>query len=308
MSPDEPAPVVGQRMDCGAPSRDYGPTPSRTFPDPAPALASLAQELARAREKFPDVRLALCALVEELGEAVRRRPAYAPGNREWLQVACCALRLYQEGDPAAAKDEGTRDPGCPLEWIESALRTLEQLGRRTMAEFYRDPRHAAEGGHAGVARAQDGVPPCPEDEAPGPGPGPGPPPPSPADLVPTAVKPGRRPGRLYVVLARRRLDQHAEEFVEVEDGWGRGVGPGAVPSAHEPATPVPGGTGGRRRVLEFEDPGLRECFRVHLQSAIDAYDHLARLAVGGMRERYRNLASGARQELARITETPESES
>jgi hypothetical protein len=76
-------------------------SPSR-LPDPK-TIKALANEIARARAKFPGSRFMLAALGEEFGEAC---DALVDGSlpelarREALQVACCAIRLYEEGDPS----------------------------------------------------------------------------------------------------------------------------------------------------------------------------------------------------------------
>ena len=68
----------------------------------AMALNDLTAELERARAKFPSSELINTALAEEVGELAI---ALLEENmervyREAIQVACCAIRLATEGDPA----------------------------------------------------------------------------------------------------------------------------------------------------------------------------------------------------------------
>lgn len=62
---------------------------------------ALDAELARARAKFPGNRFLVAACAEELGEmaaALLQRRDPEEIRREALQVACVALRIYEEGD------------------------------------------------------------------------------------------------------------------------------------------------------------------------------------------------------------------
>lgn len=59
---------------------------------------ALEQEVVRARQKFPGNRLLLAALVEEVGELARGLLEGTNWREEALQVACVALRIYEEGD------------------------------------------------------------------------------------------------------------------------------------------------------------------------------------------------------------------
>lgn len=85
------------------------------------ALVALANEILRARAKHPTNRYLDVAILEELYEAmapnvrshihtppVQSSPAewsLSPGNPEWLQVACVAMRIYMEGStPLDAPD------------------------------------------------------------------------------------------------------------------------------------------------------------------------------------------------------------
>lgn len=66
------------------------------------SLIALRDEVARAREKFPGSRFLLSALMEETGElaqAFLQRLPQEERRREALQVACVAMRIYEEGDP-----------------------------------------------------------------------------------------------------------------------------------------------------------------------------------------------------------------
>lgn len=64
-------------------------------------LASLEAELKRARAKFPGNRFLLAALTEEVGElaqALLQRKQVGEVRKEALQVACVAIRIFEEGD------------------------------------------------------------------------------------------------------------------------------------------------------------------------------------------------------------------
>ena len=66
---------------------------------------ALDGEVYSARKKFPSSAFLMTALVEEVGELARaflqRRTGDIPGSirAEALQVACVAMRIYEEGDP-----------------------------------------------------------------------------------------------------------------------------------------------------------------------------------------------------------------
>jgi hypothetical protein len=65
----------------------------------------LDEEIIRARKKFPNPDGLFAALVEEFGEAcdaVLTR-SQQEIRREFLQVACVAMRLYEETDPLQHK-------------------------------------------------------------------------------------------------------------------------------------------------------------------------------------------------------------
>ena len=72
------------------------------FGSPQPeSVCDLAEELVRARDKFPGNALLLAALVEEVGELARallQRQGKEQVRKEALQVACVAVRIYEEGD------------------------------------------------------------------------------------------------------------------------------------------------------------------------------------------------------------------
>lgn len=64
-------------------------------------LAAVTMEVDRARKKFPTNKHLLAALMEEVGELAKELQEYGPlerRNAEALQVACVALRIYEEGD------------------------------------------------------------------------------------------------------------------------------------------------------------------------------------------------------------------
>ncbi len=76
------------------------------YPELKPSTwGELNAEVFSARMKFPENSFLLTALMEEVGELAR---AYLQGqgeNRvraEALQVACVALRIYEESDPVYA--------------------------------------------------------------------------------------------------------------------------------------------------------------------------------------------------------------
>lgn len=78
------------------------------------SLLALDDEVGRARDKFPSNRLLLTALAEELGELAEAYLEWQglEGVRmEALQVACVAMRIYEEGDSVydAAYDGSKRD-------------------------------------------------------------------------------------------------------------------------------------------------------------------------------------------------------
>lgn len=66
-----------------------------------PWLPELLAELARARAKFPGNRFLLAALAEETGEVSRallQQLSKEKLRQEAIQVACVAIRIYEEGD------------------------------------------------------------------------------------------------------------------------------------------------------------------------------------------------------------------
>ena len=69
-------------------------------------LADLKAEILRARAKHPKNRMLVEALLEEIGEAVKDYPL---GNTEWLQVACVAIRLFEEGTPLTQSSRDLND-------------------------------------------------------------------------------------------------------------------------------------------------------------------------------------------------------
>lgn len=65
------------------------------------SLHDLTCEVMRARRKFPSNRHMLAALIEEVGETAKALMEKEGRDRiraEALQVACVAMRLYEEGD------------------------------------------------------------------------------------------------------------------------------------------------------------------------------------------------------------------
>jgi hypothetical protein len=69
------------------------------------SLAALQGEVGNGRRKFPGNRLLLAGLVEEVGElakALLQREGRASIEREALQVAAVAMRIYEEGDATFA--------------------------------------------------------------------------------------------------------------------------------------------------------------------------------------------------------------
>lgn len=74
------------------------------------SLSDLADEVIRARKKFPDHVFLFTALVEEVGELARafiQKQGVDRVRAEALQVACVAMRIYEELDPVydAVPDE-----------------------------------------------------------------------------------------------------------------------------------------------------------------------------------------------------------
>lgn len=67
------------------------------------SLERLDDEVAYARQKFPGTRFLLAALMEEVGElaqAYLQKQEPEQIRREALQVACVAMRIFEEGDSA----------------------------------------------------------------------------------------------------------------------------------------------------------------------------------------------------------------
>lgn len=95
------------------------------------SLGDLAEEMLRAREKFPNNRDLAMALLEEVGEAAEEmlnEPSAAISQRrreEWLQVACVAMRLYEEGDPLYE----SHNPGSRVSARMSVLKSAAGIGR-----------------------------------------------------------------------------------------------------------------------------------------------------------------------------------
>ena len=80
-------------------------TQTAALPAAEETTVALAAEISRARAKFPGNRHMLAALTEEVGElaqALLQGKARGEICKEALQVACVALRLYEEGDASFA--------------------------------------------------------------------------------------------------------------------------------------------------------------------------------------------------------------
>ena len=89
-------------------------------------LADLKAEILRARAKHPKNRMLVEALLEEIGEAVNEYdPPYPEalriGNTEWLQVACVAIRLFEEGTPLT---QSSRDLNVQLFTLGNRAHTI----------------------------------------------------------------------------------------------------------------------------------------------------------------------------------------
>lgn len=81
----------------GKPSRAPGVVAAPT------TMHNLNCEIASARRKFPGNRHTLAALTEEVGELAKELLEGGRRERvraEALQVACVAIRIYEEGDSA----------------------------------------------------------------------------------------------------------------------------------------------------------------------------------------------------------------
>lgn len=66
------------------------------------SIFALRWEVDRARAKFPKNDLLFTALVEEVGElaqAYLQRKPIDEIRKEALQIACVAMRIFEEGDP-----------------------------------------------------------------------------------------------------------------------------------------------------------------------------------------------------------------
>ena len=84
---------------------------AKTIWPEAHTVRELRREIARARKRFPANEKLLAALMEEVGElaqAMLQRKSESEIKREALQVACVAIRLYEEGD--SDFDAETWDP------------------------------------------------------------------------------------------------------------------------------------------------------------------------------------------------------
>lgn len=68
------------------------------------AAQNLSQEIAAARANFPSPNGLTAALAEEIGEWANEPDPYKQ-KKELLQIACVAMRLYEEGDPLSEYSE-----------------------------------------------------------------------------------------------------------------------------------------------------------------------------------------------------------
>ncbi len=91
--------LTGHRLDEPIP-----PSILSAFRQPlGPTHAALTAEVTRARRKFPGSRFMLAALMEEVGElaqAILQKKPRGEIQKEAIQVACCATRIFEEGDPS----------------------------------------------------------------------------------------------------------------------------------------------------------------------------------------------------------------
>lgn len=80
-------------------------------------LWEVFREVERARAKFPGSRFMLAALVEEVGElaqALLQKKSPDEIRKEAMQVACCAVRLMDEGDGTFATLTDAESKGTDL--------------------------------------------------------------------------------------------------------------------------------------------------------------------------------------------------
>lgn len=104
------------------------------------SVKELNEEIVRARTKFPGNRFLFSALIEEVGEAADEY-AWPTGETaqsirerrkmELLQVACVAMRLYEEDDPAYPHGRHS---------ITKAMAMLGRLVKATLQRRSRDER------------------------------------------------------------------------------------------------------------------------------------------------------------------------
>lgn len=87
-------------------------------------IKELSEEIDRALTKHPEPKTLVAALIEEVGEALRE-PGFdesgEAGNREWLQVACVAMRLYVQGSGGIIY----RDLADPIIELEKKARQIQ---------------------------------------------------------------------------------------------------------------------------------------------------------------------------------------
>lgn len=98
-----PRPCRARRGGCGGVSMGYGIDRGFGYSDSmhGSSASDLAEEVMRARQKFPGRRFLLAALTEEVGELAKaylQREGDEAVRKEALQVACVAMRIYEEGD------------------------------------------------------------------------------------------------------------------------------------------------------------------------------------------------------------------
>jgi hypothetical protein len=78
----------------------------------AAVIRDLRQEVGRARAKLPANKHLLAALMEEVGELAEALLKAEPKARiqaEALQVACVAIRIFEEGDSSFENWEGEKE-------------------------------------------------------------------------------------------------------------------------------------------------------------------------------------------------------
>jgi len=96
------------------------------------SVRALADEIERARNKFPSNQHLLAALVEEVGELAKAFLENESPERiraEAIQVACVAIRVFEESDSAFPARFETPEPE-PIEVRISQLGYERDMARR----------------------------------------------------------------------------------------------------------------------------------------------------------------------------------